>query len=133
MVDDDIDVQATMAHTFSGARLSGVTASSTATAMPVCQQQERGIDALVTDLSLPGEAAGQLARVLSAAYPSTKIVYASGIPRHIALSSGLVRSDAPYVEKPVDPRHAGQPPHKPASAVRTAARQLVTGDWVACG
>ena len=36
-----------------------------------------------------------------AEHPDVRIIYASGIPRHIALASGLVEPDAPYLEKPV--------------------------------
>ena len=73
------------------------------TATTICQELQGQIDILIADLSLPGEVTGGFARWMASVYPSTKIVYVSGIPRHVALSTGLVQPGAPYLEKPVHP------------------------------
>jgi DNA-binding NtrC family response regulator len=103
LVDDDEDVLATTAHMLQARGFRVLTATDRDGAMALCREQEGRVDALVADLSLPGEVTGELVRSISAAYPAVKVVYATGIPRHIALGSGLVRPDAPYIEKPVDP------------------------------
>lgn len=103
IVDDDEDVLAATAHMLQARGFRALTATDQDTAMAVCRQHDGRIDAVVADLSLPGEVTGGLVRAINAAYPAVPVVYATGIPRHIALGSGLVRPDVPYVEKPVDP------------------------------
>ena len=103
IVDDDPDVLATTAHMLRVRGFRVVTATDKAAALAACQQAAGQIDALVADLSLPGDLAGDMARSVGAACPQVKTVYVTGIPRHVAVGSGLVRPDAPYLEKPVDP------------------------------
>lgn len=103
VVDDDPDVLATTAHMLDVRGFRVVAVPDKAAALAACQQVEGRIDALVADLSLPGDPPGEMARSVAAAYPQVKIVYVTGIPRHVAIGSGLVRPDAPYLEKPVDP------------------------------
>jgi CheY-like chemotaxis protein len=103
IVDDDADVLETMGYMLGARGFRVVAASSKTEALAICEQYGGRIDALVADLSLPGDVPGGLAKAIAAAYPGIKIVYASGIPRQIALSQGLVRPDAPYLVKPVAP------------------------------
>jgi DNA-binding response OmpR family regulator len=103
IVEDDGDVSAVMAHTLNQRGFQTLSASDSGAAMAIYQEREGKIDVLITDLSLPGEVPGDLARWVASTYPSTRIVYASGIPRHVALTAGLVEPGAPYLEKPVHP------------------------------
>ena len=101
VVDDDADVQEIMTHMLNVRGFRVLTAADPDTALEVCRSQGGLIDVLIADLSLPGDKDGRLARRVAAEFPDIKIVFATGIPRHIALSSGLVQPDAPYLEKPV--------------------------------
>jgi CheY-like chemotaxis protein len=101
VVDDDLDVLDTMAYMLGDRGFRVITASSKIEALALCQQNLGGIDALVADLSLPGDVPGGLAKAVAETYPAIRIIYASGIPRHVALTQGLVRPDAPYLSKPV--------------------------------
>lgn len=101
VVDDDADVQEIMAHMLDVRGFRVLTAADPESALAVCRAQGGRIDVLIADLSLPGDKDGRLARQVAAEYPQIRIVFATGIPRHIALSSGLVQPDAPYLEKPV--------------------------------
>lgn len=103
VVDDDEDVRDTTAHMLRARGFHVLTAADQTSALDACRSHGGRVDALVADLSLPGDTRGNLARSITMAYPDVKVLYASGIPRHIALSSGIVRADAPYLEKPVDP------------------------------
>ena len=101
VVDDDADVQEIMTHMLNVRGFRVLTAADPDTALEVCRSQGGLVDVLIADLSLPGDKDGRLARRVAAEFPDIKIVFATGIPRHIALSSGLVQPDAPYLEKPV--------------------------------
>ncbi|WP_127503893.1 response regulator [Actinoplanes solisilvae] len=101
VVDDDLDFLDTMTHQLGVRGFRVLTAPDSESAMTVCEQEGDAIDVLIADLSLPGDLNGSLARRVSAAYPTVKIVYATGVPRHIAVATGLVPPTAPYLEKPV--------------------------------
>jgi len=103
IVEDDDDVSDVMAHMLNQRGFQALSAPDRHTAMTIYQERQGKIDVLVADLSLPGEVPGALARWVASTYPSTRIVYASGIPRHVALTAGLVDPGAPYLEKPVHP------------------------------
>lgn len=103
IVDDDSDVLDTMAHVLGRRGFRVLTATGKTEALALCAQHPGQIAALVADLSLPGDVPGGLAKAVAESYPNIRIMYASGIPRQIALSQGLVRPDAPYLVKPVTP------------------------------
>ncbi|MEU8819223.1 response regulator [Actinoplanes sp. NPDC048796] len=102
VVDDDPDVLAAMAHMLQTRGFRVLTAGEGDTAVALCQQHG-DIDVLVADLSLPGDLNGNLARRVTAIHPHIKVVFATGVPRTIALAMGLVQPQAPYLEKPVSP------------------------------
>nr|GID90220.1 hypothetical protein Ade03nite_91440 [Actinoplanes derwentensis] len=103
VVDDDVDVRDTMVHTLGQRGFDVIVASGKVEAMALFQQYQDRISVLVADISLPGEKPGDLARAVAASYPRIKIVYVTGIPRHIALAAGIVGSEVPYLAKPVSP------------------------------
>ena len=103
MVDDDADVLETTAHMLAARGFRVFTALDSESAMQVCREQQGRIDVLIADLSLPGDTRGDLARSITGVYPHMRVIYISGIPRHVALTQGLVQPQAPYLEKPADP------------------------------
>ncbi len=103
IVEDDEDVRDVMAFTLDQRGFEVLTASDNATATALFRERAGRIDILVADLSLPGEVPGGVAHWVATVYPAVKIIYVSGIPRHVSLSSGLVQPGAPYLEKPVNP------------------------------
>ncbi|MEV4346359.1 response regulator [Actinoplanes sp. NPDC049596] len=102
VVDDEPDIRETMTLMLQSRGFDVVTAAGPDEAMTICQQRDGRIDALVADLSLPGDLNGDLARRVTAAYPHVKVLFATGVPRNIALATGLVDPAAPYLQKPVD-------------------------------
>jgi CheY-like chemotaxis protein len=102
VVDDDTDVLETTGLMLRTRGFEVLTAISGPEAMAICERYPGQIDAVVADLSIPGDHS-RFTHQIAARYPTIKIIYATGIPRHIALSSGLVAPDAPYLEKPVSP------------------------------
>jgi CheY-like chemotaxis protein len=100
VVDDDLDVLQTTELMMSGRGFEILTATNGPDALELCRRHNGQIDAVVADLSIPGDHS-HFTRTVAVDFPKIKIIYASGIPRHIALSSGLVEPGAPYIEKPV--------------------------------
>lgn len=103
VVDDDEDIRDTVAHMLGVRGFRVFTAADRDGALAICRELDGGVDVLVADLSLPGDAGGALARDVTAQYPYVKIVFVTGIPRNIALTMSLVQPDAPYLQKPVNP------------------------------
>ena len=103
VVDDDEDVQETMAHMLDVRGFRVLTAADSESALEICRQQGGRVDVLIADLSLPGDKGGRLGRRVATEFPHIKIIFATGIPRYMALSTGLVAPDAPYLEKPINP------------------------------
>ena len=102
VVDDDTDVLQTTALMLRSRGIEVLSATSGPEAVEICRRYPGQINAVVADLSIPGDHSN-FTQTIAEDYPDIKIIYATGIPRHIALSSGLVRPDAPYLEKPVSP------------------------------
>ncbi|MFI5937339.1 response regulator [Actinoplanes sp. NPDC051494] len=103
IVEDDPDVRDVMTFSLQKRGFEVLSAADKDTAVEIFKERRGKIDVLLADLSLPGDTSGGLARWVASVYPAVKTVYVSGIPRHVALSSGIVRSEVPYLEKPVNP------------------------------
>lgn len=103
IVEDDADTRDVLTFALEQRGFQVLAAADDTTASTLLRQRMGAIDILVADLSLPGSAPGSLPHWVAATYPKVKIVYVSGIPRHVALSSGLVQATAPYLEKPINP------------------------------
>ena len=101
VVDDDADILETTMYAMRKRGFDVYGASSGPAAVELCHQHQGEIGAVVADLSLPGEST-RFTQTIAGSFPDVKFVYATGIPRHIALSTGLVPPDAPYLQKPVD-------------------------------
>ncbi|MFG1604434.1 response regulator [Actinoplanes sp. NPDC049265] len=102
VVDDDLDVLQTTSMMMRNRGFEILTATNGPEALELCRRFRGQIDAVVADLSIPGDHSN-FTHTVAVEHPNIKIIYVSGIPRHIALSSGLVEPEAPYVEKPVSP------------------------------
>ena len=101
VVDDDTDVLQTTSIMLRPRGFEILTATNGPEAIEICRRYPGEIDAVVADLSIPGDHSN-FTRTIAEDFPAIKIIYATGIPRHIALSSGLVRPEAPYLEKPTN-------------------------------
>jgi DNA-binding NtrC family response regulator len=102
VVDDDHDVLQTTALMLRARDFEVLTASSGAEAMEICRRYPDQIDAVIADLSIPGDSSNYT-QAIAEAFPDIRLIYATGIPRHIALTTGMVQPGAPYLEKPVSP------------------------------
>ena len=101
IVDDDEDVRDTTSLILGNRGFQVLVAASTVEAMAICAARDGRVDVLIADLSLPGEGTGDLVRAVNAGYPAVRVIYATGIPRHVAMNLGLVQPGVPYLEKPL--------------------------------
>jgi DNA-binding response OmpR family regulator len=100
VVDDEEDLRDIMRRMLERRGFATLVAGDSAQAIAVCEDHPGVIDALVTDLGLPGVSGGDLARTASGLRPDMGVVYVSGLPKDIAVTKGLIDSDALLVKKP---------------------------------
>jgi DNA-binding response OmpR family regulator len=100
VVDDEEDLRDIMRRMLERRGFATLVAGDSAQAITTCREHEGEIDVLVTDLGLPGVSGGDLSRTASDLRPAMGVVYISGLPKDIAVSKGLIGSDALLVKKP---------------------------------
>jgi DNA-binding response OmpR family regulator len=100
VVDDEEDLRDIMRRMLERRGFDTLVAGDSTQAIAACRAHEGEIDVLVTDLGLPGVSGGELSRTAAALRPEMGVVYVSGLPKDIAVSKGLIGSDAVLVKKP---------------------------------
>jgi CheY-like chemotaxis protein len=100
VVDDDDDVRETIGRMLAARGFRVLEASDTEAALAICRTAGR-VELIVADLSIPGDSPGGLERAVTQEFPDVKVVYATAVPRSVALAAGVVRPTTPYLEKPV--------------------------------
>ena len=100
VVDDEEDLRDIMRRMLERRGFDTLVAGDREQAMSVCQDHPGVIDVLVTDLNLPGDSGGELARTACGLRPEMGVVYISGLPKDIAVSKGLIGADDLLVKKP---------------------------------
>jgi DNA-binding response OmpR family regulator len=100
VVDDEEDLRDIMRRMLERRGFDILVAGDSAQAITTCREHGGDIDVLVTDLGLPGVSGGELSRSASVLRPTMGVVYISGLPKDIAVSKGLIGSDALLVKKP---------------------------------
>jgi ActR/RegA family two-component response regulator len=100
IVDDDDDVRETIGRMLAARGFRVHEASGTEAALTICRTVGR-VELIVADLSIPGDSPGWLERVIAEEFPDVRVVYATAVPRNVALATGVVRPATPYLEKPV--------------------------------
>lgn len=100
VVDDEEDLRDIMRRMLERRGFETLVAADSVQAIAACEEHEGDIDVLITDLGLPGVSGGELSRTAAALRPGMGVVYISGLPKDIAVSKGLIGSDALLVKKP---------------------------------
>ncbi|MDA0770263.1 MAG: ATP-binding protein [Chloroflexi bacterium] len=67
------------------------------------QQADSGIDLLLTDVVMPRMGGKELAERLVAAYPSVKVIFASGYPDNAISNQGVLQAGTVFLQKPLTP------------------------------
>ena len=100
VVDDEEDLRDIMRRMLERRGFATLVAGDREQAMAVCREHPEAIDVLVTDLNLPGDTGGELARAASELRPEMGVIYISGLPKDLAVAKGLIGPDALLVKKP---------------------------------
>jgi DNA-binding NtrC family response regulator len=100
VVDDEEDLRDIMRRMLERRGFATLVAGDREQAIAVCRDHPGVIDVLVTDLNLPGDSGGDLARSASELRPEMGVIYISGLPKDLAVTKGLIDEDALLVKKP---------------------------------
>jgi len=100
VVDDEEDLRDIMRRMLERRGFDILVAGDCDSAIAACRDHEGVIDVLVTDLGLPGASGGDLSRAATALRPAMSVIYISGLPKDIAVTKGLIGTDALLVKKP---------------------------------
>ncbi|MEV6298002.1 response regulator [Actinoplanes sp. NPDC051861] len=100
VVDDEEDLRDIMRRMLERRGYATLAAGEPDEAIPICRDHPGEIDALITDLTLPGVSGGDLARTVRGLRPGIGVVFVSGLPKDIAVSKGQIGEDDVLVKKP---------------------------------
>ncbi|NOT44260.1 MAG: response regulator [Acidobacteria bacterium] len=79
-------------------------ASDAEQAVEMATTHDGAIDALVTDVIMPGASGVDLARTLAVHRPGLQVLYMSGYTDNAVVRNGLLADEAPFLQKPFTPR-----------------------------
>lgn len=102
VVEDDALVRMTLGHYLHSLGYRALLASSYEDAMRVARSNER-LDALVTDVLLPGRLGRDVAREVTSKHPRLPVLFVSAHPARELIQKGQVPADALLLQKPFDP------------------------------
>jgi two-component system, cell cycle sensor histidine kinase and response regulator CckA len=85
-----------------------VEASTGGEALAVMQERGDTIDAVVTDVVMPGLGGGALASRLAELWPSRPVLFTSAYTVEEVVRRGLIQADAPFLRKPFTPQELVQ-------------------------
>ncbi len=100
VVDDEEMVRRLAARMLLGQGYKALEASGGAEAVRMLQRGAHQIDAVLTDLAMPGLAGRQLGETIASCWPRVRVIYMSGFPASRMVSDGALDPDVPFVQKP---------------------------------
>ncbi|MFL5536870.1 MAG: response regulator, partial [Gemmatimonadales bacterium] len=102
IVEDDPLVREMARRSLAEAGYAVVEAANGQTALDLVSR-DPGIDAVLTDLAMPGIGGRELARRLRESRPGLPVVFMSGYTDDVVIRRGLLESGVPFLEKPLSP------------------------------
>lgn len=100
VVDDEEMVRRLAARMLLGQGYKVLEASGGAEAVRMLQRGAHQIDAVLTDLAMPGLAGRQLGDTIAGCWPGVRVIYMSGFPATRMVSDRALDPDVPFVQKP---------------------------------
>jgi DNA-binding NtrC family response regulator len=100
LVEDDQRVRKLAAEILSRQGYQVLEASNGGEALLLCEQQERLIHLMLTDLLMPVMSGPELAQRLTPLRPGMKVLYMSGYADNLLSTEGLMDSDVNFIQKP---------------------------------
>jgi two-component system cell cycle sensor histidine kinase/response regulator CckA len=102
IVEDDPLVREMARRSLTEAGYEVMQAADGQTALDLVSRGAR-VDAVLTDLAMPGIGGRELARRLRESRPSLPVVFMSGYTDDVVIHRGLLESGVPFLEKPLSP------------------------------
>src|SRR5690606_4968290 len=103
LVDDDAAVRGLGVRVLERHGYRVLPASSAVEAMRIADTHEGSIDLVLTDIMMPDIDGLELARRLSARFPTMKVLFMSGYTADTVARDGLLAPDVKVIEKPYNP------------------------------
>jgi signal transduction histidine kinase len=103
LVEDTDIVREFVATTLESYGYTVLSAAGGPEAIAIAEQQDGGIDLLMTDVVMPRMNGRELAERLSATRTSLRVLYTSGYPSDTILRNGIADARAVFIEKPYLP------------------------------
>jgi CheY-like chemotaxis protein len=100
LVDDEEDLRDIMQRMLERRGFQTLVASDADKALQLCRDYPGDIDLVVTDPALPRMGSGEFVKAAAALRPHAPTVFLSGLPREIAITTGLVTEDDLFLKKP---------------------------------
>jgi CheY-like chemotaxis protein len=100
VVDDEEMVRRLAVRNLLGQGYRVLEAKSGAEAVRMLQRAAHGIDAVVTDLAMPGLGGRQLGETIIRCWPQVRVIYMSGFPATRMVDEGALDPNDPFVQKP---------------------------------
>jgi hypothetical protein len=100
VVDDEEMVRRLAVRMLLGQGYKVLEAAGGAEAVRTLQRGAHKIDAVLTDLAMPGLGGRQLGETISNCWPRVRVIYMSGFPEKRMLSEGALDPRDPFVKKP---------------------------------
>jgi CheY-like chemotaxis protein len=100
VVDDEEMVRRLATRMLLGQGYRVLEAGSGAEAVRMLQRGAQQIDAVLTDLAMPGLGGRQLGETISSCWPKIQVIYMSGFAMQRMVSDGALDPKEPFVQKP---------------------------------
>jgi PAS domain S-box-containing protein len=102
LVEDDLDIREVACTILTAAGYNVIRAENTTAAIEAARSTFQRIDLLLTDIIMPGMSGVELRDRVRALRPDIKALYMTGYAGQELSRRGLLKSDAPVVQKPFD-------------------------------
>jgi two-component system, cell cycle sensor histidine kinase and response regulator CckA len=77
-------------------------------AVRVLQRDAQRIDAVLTDVAMPGIGGRQLGETITRCWPQIRVLYMSGFPAKRVVSQGAIEPTDPFIQKPFTEEQLGR-------------------------
>jgi two-component system, cell cycle sensor histidine kinase and response regulator CckA len=77
-------------------------------AVQVLQRNAQRIDAVLTDVAMPGLGGRQLGETIARCWPQIRVLYMSGFPAQRTVSGGVIEPTDPFLQKPFTEEQLGR-------------------------
>lgn len=77
-------------------------------AVRLLQRDANRIDAVLTDVAMPGLGGRQLGDTIARCWPHVRVLYMSGFPAHRVVAEGAIDATQPFMQKPFTEEQLGR-------------------------